>query len=144
VLQAMILTQEERMLLTPTYHVFEMYKGFKDAAVIPVNLSAPAYKHGEFEMPAVHAAAARAQDGRLQLALTNLDPDEAARLTLTITGRPARLAGGTLLTAQAMNAINTFDKPDMVKPQPFKGARFSGERLQVELPAKSVVVLTLQ
>jgi alpha-N-arabinofuranosidase len=144
VLQAMILTQEDKMLLTPTYHVFEMYKGFKDAAVVPVDISAPAYKHGEFEMPAVHAAAARARDGRLHVALTNLDPTEAARLSLKIAGAQVRLADGTLLTAPAMSSINTFDKPDTVKPQPFKGARVSGERLQVELPAKSVVVLTLQ
>jgi alpha-L-arabinofuranosidase len=144
VLQAMILTQDGKMLLTPTYHVFEMYKPFKDATFVPVDISPPVYRHGEYQMPSVHASAARGQDGRLHVALTNLDPDEAASVSLRIADSKARTANGTLLTAPAMNTINTFEKPDTVQPQVFKGARVSGDRLSVDLPAKSVVVLTLQ
>jgi alpha-N-arabinofuranosidase len=144
VLQAMILTQDGKMLLTPTYHVFEMYKPFKDATLVPVDISPPVYRHGEYQMPSVHASAARGQDGRLRVALTNLDPDEAASVSLRIADSKARTANGTLLTAPAMNTINTFEKPDTVQPQVFKGARVSGDRLSVDLPAKSVVVLTLQ
>ena len=78
------------------------------------------------------------------MALANLDPNQAARVSLKISGTQARSARGTILTAGAINAINTFDKPDTVKPQPFTGARVSGGRLEVDLPSKSVVVLTLQ
>src|SRR4029450_1184281 len=65
VLQAMILTQDEKMVLTPTYCVFEMYKGFKDAVHLPLEISSPEYKHGTYTVPSVHAAAARGADGKV-------------------------------------------------------------------------------
>jgi alpha-N-arabinofuranosidase len=144
VLQAMILTRDEKMVLTPTYYVFEMYKPFKEAAHLPLDISAPTYQHGEYKVPAVHASAARGKDGKVYVALANLDPTNAARLSVKVEGLKAREVSGQILTAAAMNAINTFEKPDVLKPQGFKGAKLGTDRLTVDLPSKSVVVLALQ
>jgi alpha-N-arabinofuranosidase len=144
VLQAMILTNEDKMVLTPTYYVFEMYKPFKDATHLPLEIAAPTYRYGEYHVPAVHASAARGKDGKVYVALANLDPNNAAKLTVKITGAQARGVTGQILTAAAMNAINTFDKPNVVKPQAFNGAKVKADQLSVDLPSKSVVVLALQ
>jgi alpha-N-arabinofuranosidase len=144
VLQAMILTRDEKMVLTPTYHVFEMYKPFKDATHLPLEISSPSYEHGTYKVPMVHAAAARDSAGVVHVALANLHPSNAAKLTIGVTGVRARSVAGRILTANAMNAINTFEQPDTVKPAGFNGAKLKGAELTVELPAKSVVVLGLQ
>jgi alpha-N-arabinofuranosidase len=144
VLQAMILTSDDKMVLTPTYYVFEMYKPFKDATHLPLEISAPVYQHGDYRVPSVHGSAARGKDGKVYVALTNLDPNNAAKLSLKIAGAHARGVSGQILTAGTINAINTFERPDTVKPQSFTGAKVQAERLSVELPAKAVVVLALQ
>ena len=144
VLQAMILTSDDKMVLTPTYYVFEMYKPFKDATRLPLDISAPTYQYGEYKVPSVHASAVRAKDGKVYVALANLDSKNSAKLSLKIAGMQARAASGQILTADAINAINTFDKPDTVKPQSFSGAKVKADQLTLDLPSKSVVVLSLQ
>ena len=74
VLQAMILTDKEKMLLTPTYHVFRMYLPFQDATLLPVTVSAAEYQHGDIRLPRVDAIAARDAQGKTWLAVSNLDP----------------------------------------------------------------------
>ena len=86
VLQAMILTDGPKMLRTPTYHVFEMYKPFRGATALSVELSAPEYRIGSTTVPAVHASAARDARGEIHLAVANLDPHRAAQITVSITG----------------------------------------------------------
>lgn len=144
VLQAMILTSDEKMVLTPTYYAFEMYKPFMDATYLPLELSAPAYQLGEYKVPAVHASAVRGKNGKVYVALANLNPKNAAKLDVKIAGAALRSVGGQILTAPGINSINTFEKPDTVKPQPFSGARLKENQLSVNLPSKSVVVLALQ
>src|SRR4030095_15289419 len=73
VLQAMTLTNDEKMVLTPTYYAFEMYKPFMDATSLPLELPAPTYQVGEYKVPGVHASAARAKDGKVYGALAHLD-----------------------------------------------------------------------
>jgi len=144
VLQSMILTDEQKMVLTPTYYAFEMYKPFMDATHLPLELPAPTYQVGEYKVPAVHASAARGKDGKVYVALANLDAKNAAKLDVKISGAPMQKVSGQILTAPAINSINTFEKPDTVKPQAFSGARLKGNQLTVELPAKSVVMIALQ
>jgi alpha-N-arabinofuranosidase len=142
VLQAMILTDKERMLLTPTYHVFHMFKPFRGATSLPVELAAPAHTSGDLTVPTLTASAARDAQGRLHLALVNLDPRTAASVQVKIAGASVRKLGGRLLTARAMDAINTFDQPGNVRPAPFTGARMKDGAVHVEIPAKAVVVLS--
>ncbi len=144
VLQAMILTEDEKMVLTPTYHVFEMYTPWQDATHLPFEVQAPRYSHGETTVPAVHGSAVRAKDGHVYVALSNLDPNRATDVAARITGLQAGAVSGRVLTGDAITAHNTFDRPERVKPVDFDGASVDGDTLKVALPARSVVVLRLQ
>jgi alpha-N-arabinofuranosidase len=144
VLQAVILTDGPRMVLTPTYHVFEMYKVHQGATLIPVELSAPEYKVGGSSVPALDASASRDRDGALHLSVVNLDPSRAAQVSLRFGGpAPARLTG-RVLTAAAVNATNTFERPAAVRPAPFDAFKTQGGVTTLSLPPKSVVVLELR
>ena len=143
VLQAMILTDKERMLLTPTYHVFEMYTPFQGSTLLPAELVTPEYKQGEFSIPAVSVSAARGKDGALVLALVNTDPNKPAHVTVQIAGTKASKLNARVLTTPAMNTHNTFEKPDTVAPVAFTGGKKKGDAWVFDLPSKSVVVATL-
>ncbi len=101
VLQAMILTDKQRMLLTPTYHVFRMYVPFQDATFIPVKIDAGTWTQGAITLPRVDAIAAKDASGRLLLAVTNVDPARSASINVAIAGASMRSATGETLTALA-------------------------------------------
>jgi alpha-N-arabinofuranosidase len=144
VLQAMILTEGDRMVLTPTYHVFEMYKVHQDATLLPTDINCAPYAHGDESIPALSVSASRDDEGRVHLSLCNLDPRQALSVSCELRGmRPAGVTG-RILTAEAINAHNTFDRPESVKPVAFDGATLTGNMLQLGLPAKSVVVLEIR
>src|ERR1044071_7558413 len=107
VLQAMVLTDKEKMLLTPTYHVFRMYRVHQGATFIPVELTAPEYRFEQASVPSLSASASRDGEGRLHLSVVNLDPNRAAEVTTTVTGSAVKNITGEVLTAAAMNALNT-------------------------------------
>jgi alpha-N-arabinofuranosidase len=144
VLQAMILTRDEQMILTPTYHVFDLYKVHQDAVMLPVSLDAGVYEFDGQSTPAVSASASRDAEGRIHITLVNMDPNQARTITTEIRGQTVAGVTGRILTADAMNAHNTFERPNVVQPQSFTGARLAGGTLNVELPAKSVVLLELR
>ena len=143
VLQAMILTDKERMVLTPTYHVFDLYKVHQDATALPVEVSAPEYREGDRAVPSVHATASRDQAGRLHLSVVNLRPEQGAHVTVRLIGGTVGNVAGQVLTASALDAHNTFDAPDNVRPVPFTAFEQKDGALTLDLPAKSVVVLAL-
>ncbi len=144
VLQAMILTRGSRMVLTPTYHVFHMFRPFQDATLLPTDLQAPRYTLRSTSVPGISLSAARTTAGAIAVALVNLDPHKATPVTLSIAGATVRTAQGEILTAAALDARNTFENPDAVKPARFTGAAVKSGNLSVTLPPKSVVVLSLE
>ncbi|MDR7331140.1 alpha-L-arabinofuranosidase C-terminal domain-containing protein [Roseateles asaccharophilus] len=144
VLQAVVITDKERMVLTPTYHAFAMHLPFMDATSLPVQLSGvPDYTLGKYSIPALSASAAKAADGKLILSLSNTNPNQPLPLQLAVGGKGVRAVSGQLLTAATMDAQNWYDAPDRVKPQPFK-AEAKGGVLALNVPAKSVLVLEVQ
>jgi alpha-N-arabinofuranosidase len=143
VLQAMILTDKEKMVLTPTYHVFEMYIPFQGAVPLKAEIQAPEYKSGDWALPSVDVSAARGADGKLYIALVNSDPNRAASVSVNLPGVKAKELSGRVLTGTTMDARNTFDKPNAVQPTSFKSSR-KGDALVWQLPAKSVAVLALE
>ncbi len=143
VLQAMVLTQGDKLVLTPTYHVYDMYQAFQGATLLPLELDAPPYLHDGHSIPSVDASAARDAAGVIHLAIVNLDPGHAATLTVKIAGAQPHGVSGRVLTAPAMNAFNSFTAPTAVQPVAFGGAAVHSGVLIVSLPAKSVVVLDL-
>lgn len=144
VLQSMILTDGPRMVLTPTYHVFAMFKVHQDATSLAVDLSAPGYGYGGKSIPSISASASRDAAGKVHLSLVNVNPREPVTLSCRLAGVVAHAVSGRVLTAPAFNSINTFDAPHTVEPVAFHGATLSSDALTVVMPAKSIVVLELE
>jgi alpha-N-arabinofuranosidase len=142
VLQAMVLTDEEKMVLTPTYHVFRMYLPFQDATFVPVAFDAGRYTHGGITLPRVDAIAARDAAGRLWLAVTNLDPTRPVDVRAALDGVAPRSATGETLTAAAVDSVNTFAAPATVAPRPLQG-RIDGKTVVLTLAPKSVTVVAI-
>jgi alpha-N-arabinofuranosidase len=141
VLQAMILTQKEKMLCTPSYHVFEMYTVHHDATSASVDVQSERYEHAGYGVPAVSASASVDANGKLHITLSNANPHKEIPVQVFVRGMKVSQVRGRVLTAGAMNAHNTFEKPDQVKPKEFSGAQVSGEGLQISMPKMSVVAL---
>jgi alpha-N-arabinofuranosidase len=142
VLQAMILTDNEKIVLTPTYHVFEMYKVHQGATLIPLEIKTADYVMNGKSVPEVHATASRNADGKIHISLVNLDAKRKAHISIAVPSG-SMLGSGRILTAPELNAHNTFDQPEAVKPASFDGAKITGETLTADLPSKSVAVLEL-
>jgi alpha-N-arabinofuranosidase len=141
VLQAMILTEREKVVLTPTYHVFEMLRVHQGAASLPVELRTPDLAQSLVKIPTVSASASRDAAGKVHLSLVNTDPDAAAAISCELEGAAAGPVTGRILTAASMTSHNTFDAPHTVEPAPFTGAVASAGGLRITLPPLSVVVL---
>jgi alpha-L-arabinofuranosidase len=144
VLQAMILTDKEKMVLTPTYYAFQMYMPFQDAKTLPLAIKDnTSYTLGTSSIPGVSASAARARDGKLYLALVNTDPSKAVEVAVDVSGAKVKGAAGKVLTSAAMDAHNTFQNPQAIKPAAFS-ARAAGGKLSIKMPAKAVMVVALE
>jgi alpha-N-arabinofuranosidase len=143
VLQAMILTDKEKMVLTPTYHVFRMYVPFQDATLVPVSFTAGFYTHGTIALPRIDAIAAKDASGTVWLSLTNVDPHQPASVTLTLNGVTAASASGETLTAPAIDSVNTFDAPKTVTPKPI-AASVQGGQVSLTVEPKSVTVIAIR
>ncbi|MDC8786491.1 alpha-N-arabinofuranosidase [Roseateles koreensis] len=146
VLQAMILTDKDKMLLTPTYHAYAMYVPFQDATSLPLSIANnPAYSLGGTSIPGLSASAARSKDGKLYLALVNSNPHVPLNVAVRVKGETATAAHGQVLTADAMDARNTFQAPQQVQPRAFD-AKTSGATgpLTLSIPAKAVVVVAVE
>lgn len=144
VLQALILTNKEKILLTPTYHVFDLYKVHQDAAYLPITLNSPAYKSGNEEIPAVNVSASRDSSGAVHISFVNLNPKEKITVSTSLDGVQWKGVTGQILTSAKFTDVNTFEQPDKIHIVAFSGAKKQGDKLVVELPAESVVVLELK
>ena len=144
VLQAMILTDKEKMILTPTYHVFEMYAVHHDATLLPTELQSAEYAFGPDKIPAVSVSASKDKPGKIHVTLCNLNPNQAAPVHVEVRGGTVQTVGTRILTADTMQAHNTFENPEAVKPRALPTANVVNNALLVTLPAKSVVVLEIE
>ena len=102
-------------------------------------MASPAYTQGEIVQQAVDVSAARGTDGKLYLALVNVDPNRPARVTTSLSGR----AAGRILTGPSIDTHNTFDRPNTIQPAAYS-ARSAGGKLVFDLPAKSIVVVAVE
>ncbi|TFW16655.1 alpha-N-arabinofuranosidase [Duganella callida] len=143
VLQAMILTDQEKMVLTPTYHVFRMYVPFHDATLLPARFKPERYRYGKYAMPRVDAMAARDANGKLWVALTNIDYQRPVEIALAVSGRPAVAVSGQILAAPQADSVNTFAAPDTVTPQPLTASMVQG-RPVLTLAPRSVAVVAVE
>ncbi len=145
VLQAMILTEGEKMVLTPTYHVFEMFKVHQDAELVPVELESPSYTLGAVSIPQLSVSCSRNAEGKLHLSLCNLHHAEAAQVQVKLSGLTAAAPElhGRILAHDSLQAHNTFADPEKVKPVAFTALEWNGDVLSATLPAASIVVIAI-
>ena len=143
VLQAMIMTDKEKLVLTPTYYVFKMYVPFQDATFVPVTFDAGSYTHGNITLPRVDAIAAKDANGRLWLEITNLDPNRTVEIEANLSGMKAKSAVGETLTAPRVDSLNTFDASTTVVPKPV-AAQVQDGKLTLKLEPKSVTVVSVE
>lgn len=143
VLQAMILTDKEKMILTPTYHVFEMFKGHQGAKTLALDFEGPEYVKGEKRIDAVSASATRSAQGTILLSLVNKYPYRSYPLVAKIVGAEIKNVKGRVLTAKAMDAHNTFSDSQQVKPTELGELVLSENVLRCMVPAKSVITIEL-
>lgn len=144
VLQAMILTEGDKMVLTPTYHVFRMYVPFQNATSLPLAIDGlPQYELGDTSIPALSGTAARGVDGKIYLALVNTDPNNAHSTVVKLPGVSAQMAQAEVLTADAMDSHNTFAEPQQVAPTRYE-LEVSDGGLPLALPAKSILVVAVR
>lgn len=141
VLQAVILTDEEKLLLTPTYHVMRMYKVHQDAQLIPLSFVAPQYIHGDEALPAVSASASSDKAGNIHFSIVNIDATKEQAITLDVSALGIDQVSGEILTSTQLNDHNTFDNPQKVTPTSFTGASVRNGKLSLTIPPFSVVVL---
>jgi alpha-N-arabinofuranosidase len=144
VLQALILTDKEKMVVTPTYHVFEMYTVHHDATLLPTDLESADYELDGAKVRAIDVSASRDKAGQIHVTLCNLDPNRPAEVACELEGAAARKLRGRVLTAPEMSTHNTVQAPDAVTPAPFSAFSTTDKGFAVTLPAKSVVVLTVE
>jgi alpha-N-arabinofuranosidase len=161
VLQSMILTDQEgtgHMVLTPTYHVFEMYTPFQEATYLPVDLEsevmavskayfkekADAKDAGYRPCPMLSASAAKTTDGSIVLAITNVSLDKDKTIAFQLDGYQAKTVSGRILTSKNVADYNDFKNPNVVAPKAFNGAQLKKNELTVTIPAKSIIVLNIK
>ena len=144
VLQSVILTEGEKMVLTPTYHVFEMFKVHQGASLVPTIIESEDYATSRDSVPAVSASASRDDEGRIHLSLCNLDHAAEKSVTCEIAGAEVRTVEGRILKSESMRDANTFDAPARIVPTMFRDFSLGKNSLTVKMPPRSVAVLELR
>jgi alpha-N-arabinofuranosidase len=144
VLQAVILTEKDKMLLTPTYHVMEMYNVHQDATMLPLNINAADYILGYEKLPAVSVSASKNANGITHISLVNIDATKKQDITINVKGAKYSVVNGRILASSSLQDYNSFTIPDKIKPAAFGGAVLRDGVLSVSLPPFSVVVLELK
>jgi alpha-L-arabinofuranosidase len=143
VLQAVILTQGEKMLLTPTYYVYDLYKVHQDAQLLDFAMVSDDYVCNGEVLPKVNASVSKDKDGRVHMTLCNIHPCEGAHVSCSIADQPTGRVTGSILTHEKMQAFNDFDDPEKVKPQEFTSFKVNGNTLHIDMPSKSIVLLSI-
>ncbi|MEO6290774.1 MAG: alpha-L-arabinofuranosidase C-terminal domain-containing protein [Ginsengibacter sp.] len=144
VLQAVILTNKEKIILTPTYHIMEMYNVHQDAMMLSLKITTDKYTFGNESLPAVSGSASRDSTGLVHISLTNINSKKEETVAIKIDGKRYNNVKGRILTSSKLQDHNTFEEPEKIIPQVFSGASLKGNTLNVKLPPFSVVVLELK
>jgi alpha-N-arabinofuranosidase len=143
VLQSVILTKEDKMVLTPTYHVFRMFRVHQEASLLNIDLRCEEYAYGKRQIPSVSASASVDKEGKVHISLANLNPNKAVSVACPVIGQTYKSITAEILTAGEMNSFNSFENPDAVKPGAFKDFTYRDGMLTINMPSKSVIVFEL-
>ncbi|MEJ6951167.1 alpha-N-arabinofuranosidase [Natronospora cellulosivora (SeqCode)] len=146
VLQAMILTRGEEMILTPSYHVFEMYKVHQDADLLDLNISSGDYEFDNQKIPAINASASKDSAGNINITLCNLNHESEEKISCVLNSTEFQLneIEARIIRADELDSHNDFDAPDRIKPEEFTAAKPTENGFEATIPAASVVSLHLK
>jgi alpha-N-arabinofuranosidase len=145
VLQAMLLTEDDQIVKTPTFYVFKMYKVHQDAALLPLTLDVKEYAMGDKSVPAISASASRDSQGIINITLANVDPKNNQTVSITFdTETRYEIVKAEVITAPAMNTYNDFGKAEEVSLKQFDGAKLNKNTVNISMPSKSVVLVSLK
>ncbi len=144
VLQAVILTQEEKMVLTPTYHVMDMFSVHQDATFLPLTMKSDDYVVGDSKLPAISVSASKDKAGLTHISLVNIDANKNQVVTIDLSKYKLNTVRGTVLKSDKIQDHNTFQNPNKILPAAFSAASIKGNVLSVTLPPASVVMLELR
>jgi alpha-N-arabinofuranosidase len=144
VLSAVILTNKEKLILTPTYHVMEMYNVHQDATMIPLNVTGNDYVVGNQKLPAISVSASKDKNGVTHISLVNIDAVKSQEVNIDIRGAKYTNVSGRILASAKLQDYNSFETPDKIKPAVFKSFKMADTKVTVTLPPFSVVVLELK
>jgi len=144
VLQAVILTKEEKLVLTPTYHVMEMYNVHQDAMMLPLEVTSNKYIFGKDTLTAIWASASKDKNGATHISLVNVNAKQAQSVSININGASYKTVTGRILTSDKMQNYNSFENPNKIVPVTYNGAQLNGSKLNLNIPPYSVVVLELK
>lgn len=144
VLQAVILTKEEKLILTPTYHVMEMYNVHQDATMLPIEVTSSKYILGKDTLTAVWASASKDKNGLTHISLVNVNARQLQPVSININGANYKTVSARILTSDKLQNYNSFENPNKIVPAVFNGAKLDGSKLNLNIPPFSVVVLELK
>ena len=144
VLQAIVLTKDDKMVLTPTYHIYNMYKVHQEATNLPIELLSPSYSVGTRNLPALNVSASKDANGVIHVSIVNLDPKNAISTNCSLGQVAVKSVSGQIVTAADLATFNSFEKPNEVVMTDFKGAKYKDGVLSLTIPAKSVITITLK
>jgi alpha-N-arabinofuranosidase len=131
------------MILTPTYHVFDMYQVHQDAKLVPVQFNSPYYTFGTQKIPALNVSASLDSTGALNISFVNLDPHKNIPVETRLDSVWNKLSG-RIITSTNLTDHNTFEEPNKITVMEFHGSKLKGRNLSLEIPSKSIVTITLR
>lgn len=149
VLQAVILTEGAKMILTPTFHVMEMYVPHHEAKLLPTNFKSPDFTMegtGKFggKLPAITISSSKGADGKLFVSICNIALKDSHKLEIDLRGGEFAKVSGKILASAKVNDYNGFDTPNKVVPKAFNGAKIMKNKVSLTIPPTSVITLTIE
>ena len=144
VLQSVVLTEGDKMILTPTYHVFHMYRHHQGAQLLDSELAGTETAGaGESSVPALQESVSMQEDGTVIVTIANMSVEKSYPVDLVFMEKKPESAEARILTNE-MHAKNTFEEPDVVKEEDFDGVTLTERGASFTIPACSVVSLRLR
>jgi alpha-N-arabinofuranosidase len=141
VLQAVILTDKAKMILTPTYHVMQLYSVHQDAKLLPISFNSPTYTFNGETLPAISVSASKDKSGSVHISLVNVDAKNNNKVEIDVKDLGVENFTGKIITSAKLQDYNSFDTPNKIVPTVFKGFENKKGKLEITIPPFSVVVL---
>ena len=131
--------ENSKMVLTPTYYVFDMYKVHQGALHIPLEIQCDSMEIGKHKVPSISASASKDSKGLIHITLANINPDKGQNIIVDLPAENISKVSGTILTAKSLNSYNTFENKNLVIPKTFKNIKIASTGLYLNVPAQSII-----